>query len=181
MTRALLLGSGASFQRRLRAPGDPDGASWDHYGELVRLDWNPAHRPDVVHELGKSPWPFEDNFFDRVDAYEILEHLHSQGDFLGFFHDFSEAWRILKPGGIFGATVPSWQSQGAWGDPSHKRVITKMSLLFLDQTEYVRQVGKTTMSDFRFCWNGDFETVFAEENSHTLGFILRSHKPARIQ
>jgi hypothetical protein len=32
-------------------------------------------------------------------------------------------------------------------------------LVFLDQTEYARQIGRTSMTDFRWLWKGDFEPV----------------------
>ena len=45
--------------------------------------------------------PFEDNTFDRIIASEVLEHIPSDIDAL------TELTRVLKPGGIIAATVPS--------------------------------------------------------------------------
>jgi SAM-dependent methyltransferase len=146
----------------------------------VRLDYNAAHAPDVVHDLESLPWPFESDSFDRVHAYEVLEHLGQQGDASSFFAHFGEAYRILKPGGYLAATCPSWKSMWAWGDPSHRRVLTAGSLVFLDQTEYQRQVGKTAMSDFRWLWKGDFELAFGQDDGEAFRFILRAVKPSRI-
>lgn len=173
----LLLGAGSSRDMRIAIEGRRE---WSH---LVTLDSNPDHRPDVVHDLNVLPWPFADDTFDRVDAYEVLEHLGQQGDWRAFFAHFSELWRILKPGGFLAATCPSYRSVWAWGDPSHTRVITSGSLVFLDQTEYDRQVGQTAMSDFRFCYKADFEPVWvdgqAEARGDSLAFVLRAVKPAR--
>lgn len=177
--KVLLLGSGSSRDRRLRIGNDPPGTDWKHV-ELVTLDRNPAHRPTVVHDLSVFPWPFEDNAFDRVDAYEILEHLGQQGDAAAFFRDFSEIWRILKPGGFLGATCPSWRSIWAWGDPSHRRVLCSGSLVFLDQNEYTRQVGKTAMSDFRDIYQADFAGVHVEEDNDKFTFVLAAIKPSRL-
>src|SRR5262245_29516061 len=140
----LLLGCGSDRRRRLVVDGR------EGWSRLVALDYNRDHRPDVVADLDKTPWPFADEAFDEIHAYEVLEHLGQQGDARSFFAHFGEVYRMLKPGGYLAATCPSWQSSWAWGDPSHRRVITGGSLVFLDQTEYQRQVGKTPMSDFRW-------------------------------
>src|SRR3546814_6014455 len=81
--------------------------------------------------------------FDEVHAYEVLEHLGSQGDFRSFFAHFGEIYRALKDGGILFATVPAWDSVWAWADPSHRRVIAPETLVFLDQTQY-REDRKST-------------------------------------
>jgi len=159
--------------------GDPPGDGWEH-ADLVRLDVNPDHEPDVVHDLEVLPYPFADDEFDRIDAYEILEHLGRQGDYRAFFGQFSELWRILKPGGFLAATCPSYKSLWAWGDPSHTRVLTSGSLVFLSQAQYTDQIGKTAMSDFRFCYHADFETAWAEEDSQKLLFVLQAVKPSRL-
>lgn len=148
--------------------------------EAVRVDNNAEHKPDLVWDLEALPLPFGDGFFDQIVAVEVLEHLRSQGDWRGFFADFSEYWRLLKPDGYFVATVPMWNSVWAWGDPSHKRIINRGSVTFLDQSQYTAQIGKTPMSDFRFCYQADFEVV-RERETDTYEFTLRAVKPSRIE
>jgi SAM-dependent methyltransferase len=46
--------------------------------------------------------PFGDGMFDRVITSEVLEHIQSDTDAIAEFA------RVLKPGGTFAATVPSW-------------------------------------------------------------------------
>lgn len=117
-----------------------------------------------------------DNYFDELHAYEVLEHIGQQGNYRLFFDQFSEFWRILKPGGFLFATVPSWASEWAWGDPSHTRVITSGTLSFLSQEQYKKQVGVTPMSDFRHIYKADFLTAFVQENSDHLLFVLQAIK-----
>lgn len=168
----LLLGCGSSRERKLHL----GRAQWR---DLVTCDHNPDHRPDVVHDLNRTPWPWPDDQFDELHAYEVLEHLGRQGDAASFFATFAEAWRILKPGGHLIGTCPSWRSMWAWGDPSHTRVISTGSLVFLDQQAYAEQVGKTAMSDFRTLYRADFTALHAAEDDHLLQFCLQAVKPSR--
>jgi SAM-dependent methyltransferase len=46
--------------------------------------------------------PFADGTFDRVITSEVLEHIQADVDAI------AEFVRVLKPGGTFAATVPTW-------------------------------------------------------------------------
>ena len=46
--------------------------------------------------------PFDDGVFDRIVCSEVLEHIPDVASAAG------ELFRVLKPGGIMAATVPSW-------------------------------------------------------------------------
>jgi SAM-dependent methyltransferase len=169
----LLIGCGNSRDKKLTFNGVHD------WRELVTIDHDPNCGADVLHDLDVTPWPFEDNTFDECHAYEVLEHLGQQGDYKAFFRHFGEIYRILKPGGVLVATCPAWDSVWAWGDPSHTRIVSRQSLLFLDQTEYAAQIGKTAMTDFRWLWDGDFEPLAADMVEGSFRFALRAHKPGR--
>ncbi len=142
----------------------------------ITLDINPDHKPDVVWDLNNLPLPFEDNSFDEIHAYEVLEHCGRQGDYKFFFAQFSDFWRVMKDGAVFCATVPMWNSRWAWGDPSHTRVIIKETLLALSQREYSSHVGKDQMTDYRYIYKADFNVLKAVETEVKLLFVLRAVK-----
>lgn len=175
----LLIGCGSRRDRQIIPPERPE-----EWTKLWLCDFNPRHeqatdeRFDVV-DLEKTPWPYDDNYFDEVHAYEVLEHLGRQGDFKAFFAQFYEIWRILKPGGYLCGTSPSATSQWLWGDPGHTRAITNESFTFLDQREYALQVDKaeTAMSDYRPWWRGDFRRVQVRAiNGGPLIYVLQANK-----
>jgi SAM-dependent methyltransferase len=133
----------------------------------------------VLHDLNVLPYPFEDNEFDEIHAYEVLEHCGRQGDWRYFFDQWAEFWRIVKPGGHFCGTCPHRTSPWAWGDPSHTRIIGLEQLVFLSQKEYERQVGKLAMSDFRHYYKADWELVWENlDEGLTQQFVLRAVKPS---
>lgn len=169
--KELLIGCGSRTIKDVTLDNAPN-----KFENVVRLDINADHKPDVVHDLRVHPLPFSDNEFDEIHAYEVLEHLAFQGDFKFFFAEFTEYARILKPGGKFYASVPMAGSPWVWGDPSHKRVIQKESLIFLSQQEYKKQVGDTPMSDFRNIYKADFLPIAFKETPNRFFFVLEAIK-----
>lgn len=165
--KELLIGCGSRTNKDLYVDGRKE------FQNVTRLEINSDHKPDVVWDLRVHPLPFADNEFDEIHAYEVLEHLANQGDYEFFFKEFTEYHRILKPGGLFFASCPAPTSVWAWGDPSHKRIVSKECLVFLSQAQYTAQIGKTSMSDFRYLYKADFQTVYAEVKNDTTYFILK--------
>jgi cyclopropane fatty-acyl-phospholipid synthase-like methyltransferase len=170
----LLLGCGSNHIKQMGTAGRHE---WDG---LVTMDFNGDHKPDVIHDISKLPLPFEDDTFDEIHAYEVLEHVGSLGDWRFFFDQWSDFWRVLKPGGRFLGHSPHHASPWAFGDPGHTRVITLESFSFLHQPAYTNQVGKTAMTDYRFCYEADFDVCHSEESDGHIFFILQAVKPSRI-
>lgn len=167
----LLIGCGNDRRKKVRIEAVPE-----EWTELVTLDIDPSTKPDVVHDLNVLPYPFADNQFGEIHAYEVLEHCGRQGDWRFFLDQFAELWRILKPGGLLFATCPMWDGPWAWADPGHTRVISRQSLVFLSQEEYATQIGKTAMTDYRPWYKADFVPVAIKEEGDTFGFVLQALK-----
>lgn len=164
--KELVLGAGHTSNKYLTLDGS------NKYHSPVTLDINPLCNPDVVWNLNDRPLPFKDEEFDEIHAYEVLEHIGVQGDYRGFFSEFSEYFRILKKGGHLCASVPKWDSIWAWGDPSHTRIINAGTLSFLSQEAYKSQLGRTAMADFREIYKADFKCVHSSVEKDNYFFIL---------
>lgn len=167
----LLLGCGSNRDKKIDRHGKFE---WDG---LVTVDIDPAHKPDVIHDLEVLPLPFGDDTADEIHAYEVLEHTGTQGDWRFFFAQFSDFWRVLKPGGILYGSVPRWDQVWAWADPGHKRVIAAESFVFLDQRSYA-DVGATPMTDYRGIYKADFRRRFFRHTDVHLQFALEAIKNA---
>ncbi len=166
----LMVGAGNSRAKKIKVRSMPN-----EWRNLTTLDIDPSTGCDITHDLNVLPLPFEDNAFDEIHAYEVLEHCGRQGDWKFFLNQFEEFWRILKPGGLFLASCPAHDSMWAWGDPGHTRIIAPGSLVFLNQEEYA-QVGKTAMADYRPWYKGNLRTVGAGTENGTFGFVLEAVK-----
>jgi predicted SAM-dependent methyltransferase len=170
MKSELLIGCGSNHGKRLTCDETTDWSS------LTTLDYNADHKPDVVWDLmNPKGLPFEDNTFDEIHAYEVLEHTGAQGDYKFFFWQFSDFWRVLKPNGHLLVTCPSRHSVWALGDPSHTRIMQKEQLVFLFQEAY-QDVGKSSISDFRSIYKADYRPIHINENDTEFSFILQAIK-----
>jgi len=164
------MGAGNSRVRKI-STGPTDFSD----GELVTLDIDDACGADYIWDLNIRPLPFADDTFDEIHAYEVLEHIGVQGDWRTFFKEWQEYWRLLKPGGLFVGTVPSYKSMWALGDPGHTRVLPHGLFVFLDQREYEKQIGKTAMTDYRSVFPApySFEAEFVQYDDNNMFFVLR--------
>lgn len=165
---SLLLGCGNSREKKVAFIGQE---KWT--GDLVTVDMNPNCGADIVHDLDVRPLPFDDEQFDEIGCYDVLEHLGRQGDWKGWFEEFAEYWRILKPGGLFGCLVPI--GKDALADPGHTRFFSASYWRFLDQNFYARELAEgRPVTDYRWFWKRDFEELYIENfEGHHLAVILR--------
>lgn len=179
--RVLILGAGAAIPRRKIALEGKQHELFSGNDEIVTLDMNKAHLPDILLDLSNlhlgGTLPVPEDYFDEIHAYEVLEHVGLQGDYLGFFREWKEYWRVLKPGGRFHGSSPKYDSCWAWGDPGHTRVMdARQFAVILNQAVYERDVGKTSMSDYRAFWPKPFSfkplAIAAPDEGESTYFIL---------
>lgn len=99
---------------------------------------------DIVINLDKTPYPFQDNEFDEIYADNVIEHLKS------FIEVIEELQRILKPGGKLIIKVPHFSSHDAWAHPQHTRAFTYESFdFFVRGTRRHKTDGRCFPKNFR--------------------------------
>lgn len=96
--------------------------------------------PHKVHLWDGQRWPWGDDEASALHSSHTIEHVDAAWidtyhggaklDALMFF--FTEAFRILKPGGSFTLVWPACQSVRAFMDPTHRRFIPREFLAYLD-------------------------------------------------
>lgn len=118
---------------------DLGSGPWKYPGS-ISVDWNPKVNPDVLWDLNKFPYPFNDNEFDLVYCSHVLEHLNEPVKVI------EEIWRILKLYGKLILIVSHFSSRGAYSNPEHKHYFS--SLLF-DYFERERMYFAKTEAKFK--------------------------------
>ncbi len=78
-----------------------------------RIDFDKEVDPDILHDLNIFPWPIQNNIYDSVIAYHVIEHLPEINPFL------REVLRIAKDGAYFRFDFPSYHV--AFIFPTHRR------------------------------------------------------------
>jgi SAM-dependent methyltransferase len=116
-TRALDLGCGVNPQNPFRAE--------EVYGIDIRN--NPSKYIKSA-DLTVEPIPFEDNAFDFITAFDIIEHIprviYAPNRRFPFVELMNEVWRTLKPNGYFLSHTPVYPYSAIFGDPTHVSVLT---------------------------------------------------------
>jgi len=80
----------------------------------LNLDHNPNYHPDILWDLESCPYPCSDNYFDKVYASHVLEHVTD------FWTTFREVLRITKVGGIIHIRVPHFSEGMGHNDLTHR-------------------------------------------------------------
>ena len=97
----------------------------------VNVDKFQYYNPDVVHDLEKFPYPFEDNSVDEILLSHVLEHIGQNPDV--FNNIVKELYRICKNNSIIDIRVPHPRHDDFISDPTHVRPITILGLQLYDK------------------------------------------------
>lgn len=105
------------------------GCGTDIKPDYTNLDMIPLPGVDVVHDLNKFPYPFEDDTFEEIYCKNVLEHLPDT------VRVMEEIYRIATNGCKVYIRVPYWNSYITYADPTHKKGFHKMQFEFFDITK----------------------------------------------
>jgi SAM-dependent methyltransferase len=81
-----------------------------------------------------GPWPWKDGTVGCLRASDALEHLRDP------IHVFSEAYRVLVPGGYFLTHTPSSEGLGADCDPTHVSRFNRLSWRYYTNPRFARYI-----------------------------------------
>ena len=100
----------------------------------TNVDKYAVFKPDIIQDLEKFPWVFEDNSVDEIVMHHVLEHLGQTSE--EYMNILSELYRICKPNAPIEIFVPHPHHFTFMGDPTHVRVITPEQFSLFDKDVY---------------------------------------------
>ena len=87
----------------------------------VNIDIDPRWKSDFVVDICKPNMDLGHNFYDKIIATSVLEHV---GDLVAAMTNCRD---LLKEGGTMEIEVPYDLGYGAWKDPTHLRAFNQQS------------------------------------------------------
>jgi SAM-dependent methyltransferase len=166
MKKTLDLGCGALIR-------NPFGAE-----ELYGIDIET--RPDkplnvVIADLAVEGIPFDNDFFDFVTAYDVLEHIprliFNPGRRNSFIELMNEIYRVLKEDGIFFSSTPMFPHPSAFVDPTHVNIMTKETIPYYFTNSFNE---KPWAVDYGF--KGCFSLLNLEDRESHIQIMLKKVK-----
>jgi predicted SAM-dependent methyltransferase len=131
----------------------------DHWNVDVSNKCN----PDQVLDFETTPWPYEDDTFDKITADNVLEHLGQ--DPKVFTNIIKEMYRVSKNGAEWYICVPHFRCDLFWDDYTHVRVLTPKTFKMFDQKFNYETIQKRmSESTFGIYHNVDLELTDAKYN-----------------
>ena len=133
------------------------GCGTDKLPGAVGIDINPHSHADVVHDLDVVPWPFADDTFEFVRAFDVLEYV---ADLEGCMR---ELHRVCQPGAAIHVRMPFPGSPRRAPGPAPRRSATSRTF---DPFDPARRDGRP---------GAPFDLVAVHyEHGHTASWLGRA-------
>jgi len=114
--------------------------------------------PDVLWDLEKFPWPWDDNSAELVVMNHVLEHLGATTEV--FFGIIKELYRVCRDGARVKIAVPHPRCDEFLQDPTHVRIITPELWALLSKRQNLKwKADKGANSLLALYYDVDFELV----------------------
>lgn len=128
---------------------------------------------DVIYDLEKYPWPWQDESVDEIYCAHFVEHITDLVSFV------NEIWRVLKVGSKAVIIAPYYNSMRAWQDPTHKRAISEATFLYFNKGW--RDLQNVPFDEYRIKADFDFSYGYfctpdwAGRNEEARNFAIRHY------
>lgn len=139
------------------------GCGFKKLNDHWNVDCEPKCNPDQVLDLETTPWPFEDNFFEKITADNVLEHLGH--DPKVFTNIIKEMYRVSVDKAEWYINVPHHRCDLHWDDYTHVRTLTPKTFKMFDQKVNQESIQKQLSdSTFGLYHNVDLEVYDVSYN-----------------
>lgn len=123
------------------------GCGFKKLNDHWNVDAESKCNPDEVLDFEITPWPYEDNFFEKITADNILEHLGQNPKV--FTNIIKEMYRVSCDGAEWYINVPHHRCDLFWDDYTHVRALSAKTFKMFDQTVNMESISRN-LSDSTF-------------------------------
>lgn len=145
----------------------------DHWNVDVEAKCN----PDEVLDFEKTPWPYEDNFFEKITADNILEHIGQ--DPKVFTNVIKEMYRVSADQSEWFINVPHHRCDLFWDDYTHVRVLTAKTFKMFDQKVNFESIANK-LSDSTFGLYDDVDLEVYDVTYNMVGYWLQQQQDGML-
>ena len=137
------------------------GCGFNKRDGYVNVDIGDHCAPDVVHDLEKAPWPWDDSSIDEIYMSHVLEHLGATT--AAYFGVLQEMYRVCRHDARITVVVPHPRHDDFLHDATHVRAATVEGLsMFLRKNCEEWEAAGFANSPLAFIAGVDFEIVDSE-------------------
>jgi ubiquinone/menaquinone biosynthesis C-methylase UbiE len=131
---------------------------------------------DVVLDLGKEKWPWENDSVDEIHASHFMEHLTAEERVFCV----NEMYRVMKKGAKATIVVPHWASSRAYGDMTHKwPPVSEFWFYYLNKEWCANNAPHSGYTcDFDATWGYSVNQFLTVKNQEFRDFALQFYKEA---
>lgn len=108
--------------------------------DFWNVDYDKSCNPDQVIDLEECPWNLPSDFFEYINAENILEHLGQTPKL--FINILQEMYRVSKDQAQWVILFPHHRSDLYFDDVTHVRHLTGKSFLLFDQQHNFECIAK---------------------------------------
>ena len=134
------------------------GCGKKHFTDFWNVDANARCQPNQVVNLNQFPWPWPDNSFDCVYAFDVIEHLDEP------VRVMEEIRRVCVNGALVEITVPHYSAANAFTDPTHKHYFGLQTFQFFTAEGFFADVSQGAFrvkKNHLFFYPGLFGRIYA--------------------
>jgi len=136
------------------------GSGIDKIPGAIRLDNNAKVNPDIIHDLNVVPYPFENNYFNKIYLNNILFQLDD------VFLTMKEVHRILKDDSNLIISCAYFRSSYAYHFPGSKNHFTANTFNFFNPDHIFYKKFKYSETKFKLekiVFNENFKSGFLKK------------------
>lgn len=143
------------------------GSGFKRIDDHWNVDVEPKCNPDQVLDLEVTPWPYEDDFFEKITADNILEHLGQRPK--DFTEIIKEMYRVSQNGAEWVINFPHHRCDLQWDDYTHVRALTEKTFRMWDQQVNFESIYRK-LSDSTYGIYNNIDLEIIDKKYNMVGF-----------